>query len=100
MLQCFCRCSDVWSRLLVLSVFFLSVFFLSLPSRHHGHGVCPHLNKVVFVVVNIVSLYLIYSYFHLVPMLQSSDENRPAVTSIPLSHIEPWSHGVVACRPS
>mmetsp|Transcript_131135 Transcript_131135/g.184958 ORF Transcript_131135/g.184958 Transcript_131135/m.184958 type:complete len:330 (-) Transcript_131135:29-1018(-) len=31
---------------------------------------------VVFVVVNIVSLYLIYSYFHLVPMLQSSDENR------------------------
>mmetsp|Transcript_48618 Transcript_48618/g.113495 ORF Transcript_48618/g.113495 Transcript_48618/m.113495 type:complete len:357 (-) Transcript_48618:146-1216(-) len=29
---------------------------------------------VVFVVVNIVSLYLIYSYFHLLPLLQSTDD--------------------------
>ena len=36
------------------------------------------LAKVIFVVVNIVSLYLIYSYFHLMPLLQSSDEKRLA----------------------
>ena len=78
-----------------LSKCFLSIAPVSLPRPRCL--LSP--GQVVFVVVNIVSLYLIYSYFHLVPMLQSSDENRPAVTSIPLSHIEPWSHGVVACRP-
>mmetsp|Transcript_21278 Transcript_21278/g.25088 ORF Transcript_21278/g.25088 Transcript_21278/m.25088 type:complete len:92 (+) Transcript_21278:146-421(+) len=27
---------------------------------------------VVFVVINMVSLYLIYSYYHLIPLLQDS----------------------------
>lgn len=31
--------------------------------------------EVVFVVVNMVSLYLIYSYYHLIPLLQ--DPKRP-----------------------
>ena len=32
--------------------------------------------KVVFVVVNMVSLYLIYSYYHLIPLLQDSKRHE------------------------
>jgi hypothetical protein len=33
-------------------------------------------SKVVFVVVNMVSLYLIYSYYHLIPLLQDSKRHE------------------------